>query len=284
LSQAVVKREYLIEHCEQRLENWTERASHRRYSWSSERPNVDIRHGGNLSGDGRQKAAYIAGKVRGVRNIGGWGSVGHFRSKTGYKGMSRADIIQFLIDRYSYRSYLEIGVDRGDTFKLIRCKFKQGVDPKSKVATHKVTSDAFFAELPDDIYYHLIFIDGLHEAEQVKRDIANALRHLAHDGVIVMHDCSPRNEAEQQVPRPANQRIWTGDAWKAYVHYRRRADLEMYVVDTNNGVGVIRFGQQEPLVVDNPTYAEFVANREAWLNLKPAAEFKRWENERGASV
>jgi predicted O-methyltransferase YrrM len=136
-------------------------------------------------------------------------------------------------------------------------------------------SDEFFSTLDRD--YDIIFIDGLHLAEQVKRDIHNALEHLAPWGVIVMHDCSPRNEAEQQVPQPPFLKIWTGDVWRAFVHYRRRSDLEMYVVDTNNGVGIIRRGWQEALVVDDPTFADFAHNRKAWLNLKTIEEFPRME-------
>ena len=87
-----------------------------------------------------------------------------------------------------------------------------------------------------------------------------------------MHDCYPRNEAEQIVPRA--QGIWTGDVWKAFVYYRRRADLEMCVVNTNNGIGIIRRGQQEPLVVDEPTYQQFDNNRVEWLNLKSVDQFR----------
>ena len=279
LSQAVVSREYLIEHCERRLADWTPRAKHRRYSWSSERPNVDIRHDQNLSQDGGSKRAWITGKKKGVRNIGGWGSPKHFRSKSGYKGMLRGDVIQHLMKRYGYESYLEIGAKSGDTFKRVQAKVKHGVDPRKGAATHVMTSDEFFAQSTDK--YDLIFIDGLHESEQVKKDIANSLEHLTDNGVIVMHDCSPRNKAEQQMPKP-KRGIWTGDVWKAFVYYRRRPDLEMYVVNTNNGCGVIRWGEQEPLVVDDPTYAEFEANREEWLNLKTTGEFRQWENQRGA--
>jgi predicted O-methyltransferase YrrM len=280
LSQAVVTREYLIEHCERRLANWTPRAKLRWRTWSSARPNVDVRHGDNLTGDGEHKRAYAAGEAQGVSNLGGWGGVGHFQSKVGYKGLQRGDIVQFLIDLYGYQSYLEIGTKSGDTFKLVRCVLKHGVDPRGGCATHATTSDEFFAQLDAAARYDLVFIDGLHEAEQVKRDIANALAHLSAGGAIVMHDCNPRDEDEQRVPPKPGQRIWTGDVWKAFVYYRRRADLEMYVVDTNNGVGVIRHGQQAPLTIDAPAWSDFAEQRAAWLNLKTPAEFREWERRR----
>jgi len=212
------------------------------------------------------------GLKRGIYNLPGWGSPGHFQKKVGYRELMRWDVVRLFVARYGYQSYLEIGSKKGDTFKQINCPVKHGVDPIGGIATHPVTSDKFFADLTADVLYDIIFIDGLHESEQVKRDIGNSLEHLAPGGTIVMHDCCPRNEAEQAQPR--SQGIWTGDVWKAFVHYRRMPDLEMYVVDTNNGIGVIRRGKQEPLVIDNSTWKQFKRHRQKWLNLKSPQEFK----------
>lgn len=277
LSQCVAYREMLIAHFKARLANWTPRMAISWHTFKSARPNVDIRHGDNLTSDGDHKRRYYRGRGKDtIANLGGWGGPKHFMSRTGWKGLSRTEIVQRLINLYGYQSYLEIGVDKGNTFNYIRCPLKHGVDPRRNVATHSMTSDEFFATL--DRNYDIIFIDGLHEAEQVKRDIKNALKHLTAGGVIVMHDCSPRNEREQQVPQPQRRmKAWTGDVWKAFVHYRRRPDLEMYVVSTNNGVGIIRRGRQEPLVVDDPTFVDFAHNRKAWLNLKTIEEFPRME-------
>ena len=281
LSQCVAHRDMLITHCKERLVKWASGKVHGmsipRRKFKSARPNVDIRHGDNLSSDGDYKRRYYRGKATNTtRNLGGWGGPRHFMNRTRWKGLSRTEIVQRLINLYGYQSYLEIGVDKGRTFQFIRCPLKHGVDPRGNMATHTMTSDEFFSTL--DRNYDLIFIDGLHEAEQVKRDIHNALEHLSPGGVIVMHDCSPRNEREQQVPQPQRRmKAWTGDVWKAFVHYRRRPDLAMYVVNTNNGVGVIRRGRQTLLVVDNPTFADFAHNRKAWLNLKTVIEFQRWE-------
>lgn len=277
LSQCVAYRDMLIAHCKERLAKWdageATRMSIRWYEFESSRPNVDIRHGDNLTSMGSYKGGYFRGSNKNtVANLPGWGGPKHFMSRTGWKGLSRSEIVQRFITHYGYQSYLEIGVDRGETFNFIRCPLKHGVDPRRNVATHSMTSDEFFSTL--DRNYDLIFVDGLHEAEQVKRDIKNALEHLSPGGVIVMHDCNPRNEKEQQMPR-GRQKIWTGDVWKAFVHYRRRPDLAMYVVDTNNGVGIIRRGRQEPLVVDDPTFADFVHNRKAWLKLKTTEKFHR---------
>ena len=81
-------------------------------------------------------------------------------------GQFLTDVINFLIRQYGYRSYLEIGVDKNRNYNHIECKLKHGVDPNVP-CTFKMTSDEFFATT--STMYDLIFIDGLHEAEQVEK-------------------------------------------------------------------------------------------------------------------
>lgn len=186
--------------------------------------------------------------------------------------MRRDEVINHLIRKYGYKSYLEIGVDEGGYMndqKIVIGK-KTSVDPAPKSrATHNMTSDQFF-EMNDQMF-DIIFIDGLHHCDQVLRDVENSLAVLNTGGTIVMHDCNPTSEAQQIVPRI--QGDWTGDVWKAFVHYRRRPDLSMCVIDTDFGCGIIRRGSQVPLVVDNPTYAQFTENKNLWLNLISVTEF-----------
>jgi len=55
--------------------------------YSSERPNVDIRHGMNFSKDGRWKKEYYRGRSKlTVKNIGHWGGVRHFTKTIGWTG------------------------------------------------------------------------------------------------------------------------------------------------------------------------------------------------------
>ncbi len=155
--------------------------------------------------------------------------------------LKRYDIINALIKRHGYKKYLEIGVQNPiHCFDKIKCQQKNGVDPNPHYGTNpkikewyshaifELTSDEFFGKMdanPDGIpleKFDIIFIDGLHEAEQVKRDIANSLRWLAPGGKIVMHDCNPTTEIMQKVPREVKE--WTGDVWKALVSYRADAE------------------------------------------------------------
>jgi len=281
MSQGVAYREMLLDHVRDRLEKWKtkpEEAAHIQicwYAWESERPNIDIRHGGNLTPDGRWKREFFSGKQKGTHNLPGWGGPRHFQAKVSYKGFLRTDVLEFLIKTHSYESYLEIGVDQKDNWKHIRCPVKDGVDPAGK-CNYVMTSDEFFTTT--DKTYDLIFIDGLHQAEQVERDLENSLKRLNPGGTIVMHDCKPETEHEQRRERGPHG-FWCGDVWKAFVRFRAWTNLEMYVVDANNGIGIVRPGYQEALIVDpqDLSYQNLEKNRSQWLNLKTPGEFRKYE-------
>ncbi|WP_100612251.1 class I SAM-dependent methyltransferase [Confluentibacter lentus] len=63
-----------------------------------------------------------------------------------------------------------------------------------------MTSDEFFQKLSandilsNSIKFNVIFIDGLHLAQQADRDIKNAIKYIKNDGFIVVHDCNPPSE------------------------------------------------------------------------------------------
>jgi hypothetical protein len=86
------------------------------------------------------------------------------------------------------------------------------------------TSDEFFAQndkrKKEKERFDLIFIDGLHHADQVEKDIVNAWYALNEGGVILLHDVHPPTEAHQVVPR--EQLSWTGDVWKSFVGFRQK--------------------------------------------------------------
>lgn len=190
--------------------------------------------------------------------------------------MNRVTIIQSLIDKHNYKSYLEIGVRDGSCFNTITCETKIGVDPdQSSAATVFQTSDEFFKNL--NIKFDIIFIDGLHHADQVEKDIQNSLDALNPGGIIVMHDCLPTSEFMQRIPMLPEHNEWTGDTWRAYFKFRReRADLEMSVVDTDWGCGLIRPGTQTLLsTTNNPFYEDFARHKYDWMNVISVEEFKQ---------
>lgn len=189
--------------------------------------------------------------------------------------MNRLEIINGLINKNGYKSYLEIGVQAGHCFSQINCDKKVGVDPDTaSAATVHLTSDDYFKQLSDK--FDIIFIDGLHHADQVKNDIENSLKHLNEGGTIVMHDCLPTSKRMQEIPLQ-EQNEWCGNVWETWVKLRRtRPDLEMRCINTDWGTSIIRKGSQECLDINyNPTYEDFVVHKQKFMNIISVAEFKK---------
>ena len=200
-------------------------------------------------------------------------SILHYDSIPPERRIRRTTILNTLIEKYSHQSYLEIGQGRkAKNFDLINCRIKIGVDPAKRFnAAYQMTSDEFFAM--NNNTFDLVFIDGLHHADQVERDIISALKVLNDNGTIVVHDCNPTTKGMQIVPR--QQDVWAGDVWKTWVKLRgTRPDLKMYVVDADSGCGIIRRGTQETIKLPkNLTYTALNKNRKKFLNLVDVNSF-----------
>ena len=199
--------------------------------------------------------------------------------------IGRLDILKRLAKRFDYNSYLEIGVAGGATFKHLPVPDKIGVDPKWRLwyalnrRVKKTSSDRFFAKNRRD--FDLVFIDGLHIAEQAYRDIRNALAVLRPGGTIVIHDCTPTTKEQQMVPRI--QISWTGDVWRAFLKASQDPELATLILDTNRGCGVIR-REARPLACPTPpsdidplneeelSWEDYVSNRDSWLRIYPPNE------------
>lgn len=176
------------------------------------------------------------------------------------------EILNEIIEKNGYKSYLEIGYGNGDNFKQIKCENKTSVDVKGK-ATFKGTSDEFFKQNEDK--FGLIFIDGLHEAEQVRKDIINAMRFLEEDGVIILHDVLPKNKQMQKVPR--EQKEWCGDCWRAAVGFHKEyPDVPFETLKADYGLTFIypqgkKYRKHfEDMEI---TYGEFDKNKKELLNI-----------------
>jgi predicted O-methyltransferase YrrM len=185
---------------------------------------------------------------------------------------TRLELLQWLADRPGCRRYLEIGCNRDKVFRALDIESKVGVDPR-RGGTHRMTSDAFFSQSTE--LFDLVFVDGLHEARQVLRDLGNALAALAPGGVIVLHDCNPRTEEAQRVP-PAGRGEWNGDVWKAVVHLRSRPDLDVAVGRFDHGCGVVlaRPNSDQLAITDDLdalSWGELEQHRERWLRLMDGA-------------
>ena len=206
--------------------------------------------------------------------------------------MNRIEIINLLISKKGYQDYLEIGLrEPSHCYDHIQAPLKASVDPgletSNNQARYPFTSDLFFELLEKGVLdknsehkWDLIFIDGLHTADQVERDINNFLRHLTPQGCLVVHDSNPPSEHharsnfyDHSTPAQAG---WNGSVWKAIYKIRAtRPDLEVHTVDCDWGCCIIRRGEQELCAFDNPyyDYDKFDRNRKLHLNLISEAEF-----------
>lgn len=181
---------------------------------------------------------------------------------------NRIEIVQNIINQKKYTSYLEIGTFKDELFAEVKCNKKIGVDPVSGGNIRK-TSDNFFLENKEK--FDLIFIDGLHHYEQVKKDIANSLDFLNDGGIILMHDCMPRDYYYQAVPRC--QYEWNGDTWKAFLELRSKQNIDSYCCYADQGIGVIlKRKNKNKLDLDIKNFKKFsfndyVKNYQKYLNL-----------------
>ncbi len=195
--------------------------------------------------------------------------------------MKRTDILNTLIEKYGYKSYLEVGTqDPSSNFDLINAECKVSIDPFPRgEVTFVGTSDEYFESIDENAKFDIIFIDGLHHADQVLKDIENSLNHLSDNGTIVCHDCLPTTEKMQE--RDDHGGEWTGDVWKAIAELRVESiDLDIKVVDTDYGCGIIRRGTNIPYeTTDNyKSYYHYSMNKWRMLNIISPEQFLQWAN------
>jgi hypothetical protein len=97
-------------------------------------------------------------------------------------------------------SYLEIGVADGTTLQAVSSGEKHGVDPFPLFNTKQLpqgitfdtsTSNHYFDSLSKDKKFQFIFLDGLHEFNQLYIDFINALKHITTPGWILIDDMVP---------------------------------------------------------------------------------------------
>jgi len=213
--------------------------------------------------------------------------------------MNRWDIINSFIQKHNYKSYLEIGYYKGWSFDQVKCEdktatdpnpckneFQQSMPPNSILVSdggcdiHKCTSDYFFSKIDEDEKWDIIFIDGLHEATQVSRDIENALKHLSPGGTIVLHDCNPPTLQHSTIGDKHGN--WNGDVYKAFIKARIELPYLTYTIDTDWGVGVIHPNiPARPLnfPVEEIDYEALDNDRYEILNLISVEDFKTKMNE-----
>lgn len=164
-------------------------------------------------------------------------------------------VLEEIHQRLKPRSYLEIGVQFGNTLKLANCA-TIAIDPRFVCETNVVgnkpicfcfqqTSDEFFAEHnPSSLLgrpIDLAFLDGMHWFEYLLRDFVNTEKHCTPGSMVVLHDCLPpgfhmtsRDIADANHPRNAFPGWWAGDVWRIIPALQKyRPELSITILDSS---------------------------------------------------
>jgi glycosyltransferase involved in cell wall biosynthesis len=169
---------------------------------------------------------------------------------------NRHQVINSVTDESN--TYLEIGVETGYTYNNVHFlnENKTGVDPDPKCDNStivKCLSDDFFETNNEDKRFDVIFIDGMHHAENVLRDFSNSIRVLNENGSIFIDDIIPLNHNEQlKIPQRhyyendilKYREEWTGDVWKTIyyllVHHQDNLTISYYYNINYRGIAHIK--------------------------------------------
>lgn len=178
--------------------------------------------------------------------------------------MNRTNLINYIIKKQGYKTYCEIGIGTGKNFDAINVHNmnKVGVDPavSGDRRIYDGPSDTFFEF--NKLTFDVFFIDGLHHADQVRKDIINAWECLNDGGALILHDTNPDREEITHVPRDSKE--WCGDVYKAIY----QVNNDKFTLKDDHGVTVIR--KTGELIIDDTAidWPEFNEFRNEILNLK----------------
>ena len=149
---------------------------------------------------------------------------------------NRIALVNLLLGNFKDPSYLEIGCASDSLFNSVPYLKKVGVDPVTGGTVRK-KSDEFFSV--NKKKFDVVFIDGLHTYEQVRRDVINSIKAINDGGYIALHDMLPRNWKEHHVPIVSSG-SWTGDVWKVAFELIKTDGIEFKILKIDCGVGVIK--------------------------------------------
>ena len=159
---------------------------------------------------------------------------------------NRIALVNLLVSKKTDCAYLEIGCASNDLYDSVPVLNKIGVDPQNGGNVRK-TSDSFF--LTNESYFDVIFIDGLHTYDQVRKDVINSIKFLKPGGWIAFHDALPRNWMEHHVPY-IGLGAWTGDVWKVAFELSQTHGIDFKILKIDCGVGVLRLTSDKPDLID----------------------------------
>ena len=171
-----------------------------------------------------------------------------------FQGEFYFDVLQRILAALEPRTYLETGVFRGESLRLVKAPtLAIGIDPEPELAGPLEANQRVFAETSDDFFakhdvraefgglpIDLGFIDGMHRFEYALRDFANIERHSTPQSTILIHDCYPLDRVTAE--RDRIRTFWSGDIWRLVVLLKKyRPELAINTIATApTGLTVVR--------------------------------------------
>jgi hypothetical protein len=148
--------------------------------------------------------------------------------------------LRMLAKRMAPACYVELGVREGFTIQEVapHCKLAVGVDilrpaDADKYKFFEMRTEEFIKEvLPSLPPPELVLIDADHDARAVLADFNGVWRHVAFDGLVVLHDTYPGSTAHLE------QRE-CGNAWEV-AQMLAREDYECVTLPFPPGLTVVR--------------------------------------------
>ncbi len=151
-------------------------------------------------------------------------------------------------------TYLEIGVDQGLSFEIIRPEtLALGVDPNPHLRKTLGPRQRVFAKTSDEFFEQcdviselggktvdLAFIDGMHQMEFALRDFINVEKCCSANSIILIHDVYPIDV--MSAARERTSLFWSGDIWRLILILKKyRPDLTVNVIASRpTGLAIVQ--------------------------------------------
>ena len=150
-----------------------------------------------------------------------------------------AELIDSILRRCCYKSYLELGIYDAKNYNYIVTRNKQLdyaecvdmlKDAKIAFGTFfKMTTDNYF--LQNKKKFDVIFIDACHDIENVIKDFENSVKILNSNGLILLHDTSPKEKF-------LFDKNYCSDAYKINDYLNKHQDYYNYVTLPISNCGI----------------------------------------------
>ena len=197
--------------------------------------------------------------------------------------------------------YLEIGVNRGETFFDVHIDHKDGVDPDFRFDTQQYASETtrFFNMTSDKFWlsnksttYDLIMIDGLHTFEQTFRDLLCSMR-FSHERTIWLIDDTVPSDVFSAIPNQSKSYHerkklkltdlpWHGDVFKMVMAIHDFIpDLNyMTILNSDNPQTIAWYGRRPAF---QPRFNQLEAiSRMSYFDIEPNASYFNFIDEASA--